>query len=179
VAAPKRIQQQREQDLLFIERLYVRGISQREIATELGKVRPYTVSHKTIGRDIHTILDRWRQEMLHDVDQLKAAELARLNRLEREAWDAWDRSCTFREKTLTEQKTFKETEELREQQTREGLIGDPRYLATIQWCIAKRCEILGLNAPARVEQTVTTTLADLVRSVSEKEKHDANTPKSQ
>lgn len=171
---PKRIKPQREQDLLFIERLYVQGRSQREIAAMLSRERPYTLSHKTIGRDIHEILARWRAEMLRGIDELKAAELARLNRMEREAWDAWERSCQIKERTLSEQKQGTAAGQ-RAQLTREQQTGDPRYLQIVQWCITKRCAILGLDAPTQVQQTVMTTFSDFVRTVSTEKAHATNT----
>ncbi len=174
MAAPKRIQQQREQDLLFIERLYVRGKSQREIAAELATVRDYTLSRVTIAKDINTILERWRAEMIRDVDALKASELARINRLEREAWDAWDRSREMREKRITEQTDGTHAGH-KARLEREQLLGDPRFLQTIQWCIKQRCDILGLLAPVQVEGHMTTSFADMVRVVAKEEALGAST----
>lgn len=152
MAAAKRNVGQREQDLLFIEGLYVKGKSQREIAQELSAARDYTVSHKTVGRDIAALLSRWRETACREINELKAAELARLNRLEREAWDEWERSKLKRERTLTEKRTGDNPGE-RAQIVKENLLGDPRYLQAVQWCIDKRCKILGLDAPVKVAPT--------------------------
>lgn len=32
-------------------------------------------------------------------------------------------------------------------------MGDPRYLAGVQWCIEIRCKLLGIEAPKRVDVT--------------------------
>ena len=32
-------------------------------------------------------------------------------------------------------------------------VGDPRFLMGIQWCINKRCELMGLDAPKSSKQT--------------------------
>lgn len=152
MAAAKRTAGQREIDLLFIQERYARGDSQRSIAAELSATRPYRLTHQTIGNDIEELLSRWRQTMVEKIDELQAAELLRINTIEREAWDAWERSKHKKEKTLSEQKTGDKAGQ-RAQITREDQIGDPRFLEHVRWCITKRCEILGLNAPCRVEHT--------------------------
>ncbi|MCC6490691.1 MAG: helix-turn-helix domain-containing protein [Candidatus Hydrogenedentes bacterium] len=146
---PKRTTAEREADLVLIQDWYVRGDSQRTIAQRLGGMRTYSVSHQTICRDIETILDRWRQVMVRNVDKLKAEELAKLNMIEREAWAEWERSRLDKER-------HEETSDEEGASTKrvvEGRLADPRYLEKVQWCINKRCEILGLNAPAKYEHT--------------------------
>lgn len=166
--AGKRKPQQREYDLLFIERLYVRGYSHRAIAAELSKERAYTLSHKTIGADIDLILSRWRETMVTEVDKLKAAELARINTLEREAWTEWEESKGTKQRTVSEKRTG-ERPGTRAQITNEKMLGDPRYLQTVQWCIDKRCKMFGLDAPTKFEGSVAMTLADLVKASREHE----------
>ena len=152
MSAPKRTKAQREADLVLIQDWYVRGDSQRTIAERLGGLRAYRVSHQTICNDIEAILDRWRQATVQNVDELKAQELAKINTIEREAWRAWERSIGKSERTLAEKRTGEKPGE-RSQIVRETLVGDPRFLEKVQWCINKRCEILGLNAPAKLEHT--------------------------
>jgi len=152
MSAPKRTKAQREADLVLIQDWYVRGDSQRTIAERLGDLRAYRVSHQTICNDIEAILERWRQATVQNIDELKAQELAKINTIEREAWRAWERSIGKSERTLAEKRTGDIVGE-RSQIIRETLIGDPRFLEKIQWCINKRCEILGLNAPAKLEHT--------------------------
>jgi len=152
MSAPKRTKAQREADLVLIQDWYVRGDSQRTIAERLGDLRAYRVSHQTICNDIEAILERWRQATVQNIDELKAQELAKINTIEREAWRAWERSIGKSERTLAEKRTGDNFGE-RSQIIRETLIGDPRFLEKIQWCINKRCEILGLNAPAKLEHT--------------------------
>ncbi len=78
------------------------------------------------------------QSSIVNINEAKAKELARVDHLEREYWEAWERSVgEHRTKTL-------KTEEIN---------GDPRYLSGIQWCINKRCELLGLDAPSKTDIT--------------------------
>lgn len=154
MAAVKRTEGQRELDLLFIQTLYVRGDTLRHIARQLNAERPYSLSHQTIANDVNDLLNRWRKAMVEKIDELQAAELLRINGVEREAWEAWERSKDKREKTLAETKTGKGSgKDQRTQITSETLIGDPRFLEKVQWCINKRCEILGLDAPRRLQHT--------------------------
>ena len=42
---------------------------------------------------------------------------------------------------------------VKEVKRREGQSGNPSFLAGVQWCINKRCEILGLDAPKKIAPT--------------------------
>ncbi|MHC4984512.1 MAG: hypothetical protein ACYTF6_15275, partial [Planctomycetota bacterium] len=37
---------------------------------------------------------------------------------------------------------------------RKGQAGDPRFLAGVQWCIERRCKILGLDAPTKAQASL-------------------------
>lgn len=151
MAAAKRTKAQRLDDLVTISSLYARGFTQRQIAAELAKSRPYTLSHKTICRDIKDVIAQWRETMVQNVDDLKSAELLRINEIEREAWREWERSKTGKERTLAERRTGGENPGEKASVTREGQCGDPRYLQVVQKCIEQRCEVLGLDAPTKLE----------------------------
>lgn len=151
---PKRTPREREVDIPVEIRLWVRGLSLKEIAAEISKDRPYSVGYSTIDRDIKIERAAWRSETLGAIDELIACELIRVNQIEREAWDAWERSKKDSERSVTERKTG-ESETMRAQMVREGQCGDPRYLTQVQWCIDKRCKLLGLDAPQRSQIEVT------------------------
>lgn len=125
---PKRTKQERETDLLFISRLYVRGLTLREIAASLNAEREYQLTFQTIAKDVKTILSRWRESIVDDVSEMRSAELIRINEIEREAWQAWTRS-------------------------KKGADGDPRFLTTVQWCIERRCKLFGLDGPTKIAPT--------------------------
>ena len=77
----------------------------------------------------------------------------KVDRLEREYWAAWEASKEERQTTTTEQTADAEAERLKADIRKKERTGDPRYLAGVERCIAKRCGILGLNAPHKVAPT--------------------------
>lgn len=149
--APKRNPTQRAHDRLFIEQRYLRGETCREIARALSEARPYSLSHAQVHHDLKLILAEWVEHRERDFDQAAARELEKVNHLERTAWEAWERSVGIRQTRTVENKTDSDGESNREQIREEDLNGDPRYLQAVQWCIAKRCELLGLDAPLRID----------------------------
>ena len=141
MAAPKRTPTQREHDLELIAAQYLKGRRQVDIGADLG------LSQMVISRDLKEIHKRWRQSSLIDVNEARHQELSRIDELEREYWGAWRRSCEAKTKTRTEtgaagSKASRETDQM---------LGNPAYLAGVQWCIERRCKIFGIDAPVRNE----------------------------
>jgi len=145
---------QRTRDRMRIGELYLRGWTQAEIADEVKMSIP------TICRDIAKLHDAWLESSLVNYDKAKAKELAKVDQLEYEYWDAWLRSCENKEtetqKGIAIGGSKDNLSPFRKEQTKreEGQTGDPRFLTGIQWCINKRCEILGLDAPNRTDFTL-------------------------
>ena len=145
MASKTRTEFQREKDLQQTARLYLHGWTQASIAAKLK------VSQRQISYDLRTLRGRWLESSLIDIDTVKARELARIDELERTYWQAWRRSLKAAQETI---KASRKTEEVTsiEARTKETeRLGDPRYLAGIQWCIEKRCDIFGLDAPKQHE----------------------------
>ncbi len=144
---------------LQVAEMYLRGVYQSEIASRLG------VDQATISRDLSQLRKEWLDRSINHIDQRKAIELAKIDRLELEYWNAWDRSKENAEVEVTEQigsrkKPKKEGEEgdfaitperLKKYKKTEGQSGNPAFLAGVGWCIDKRCEILGLDAPKNID----------------------------
>ncbi len=86
-------------------------------------------------------------------NEAKARELAKVDTLEVEYWDAWKRSQQNAEVETTKMQGSDPDKpgRLEKQKRVEGQVGDPRFLAGVQWCIQKRCEILGVDAPEKQE----------------------------
>ena len=124
--------------------LYLQGWLQSEIAEELG------LSKATVCRDLQVLQREWLQSALVDFNEAKAQELAKVDRLEREYWAAWERSCEDAERERIEGNKDTPTKRVL---TREEQSGDPRFLAGVQWCIERRCKIIGIDAPQRTEIT--------------------------
>lgn len=139
-----------------VVRLKLEGMPQYKIAERLG------IAQSCITAHLKKVQKIWRAEMLRDFDELKAIELAKIDHLEAEYWVAWhaSRGKHTRRTTSTTQKPKLNAEgqpagfeqsEAQASIVEEEMNGDPRYLEGVRWCIAKRCEILGLNAPTEID----------------------------
>ncbi len=149
MARPKRTAFERERDLHRTTELYLKGKTQQEIASVMG------VDQSQISHDIATIKKRWRENSAIDMDEAKQQELASIENLKREYWQAWERSLDERTRTRTEQSKGKgdKTGTAKATVEKETLLGNPAYLAGIQWCISERAKILGLYAPTKIAPT--------------------------
>lgn len=161
--APRRSPGQIRKDRIDVARLHVQGYGGTYIAHWLSENRDYTLSQQQISTDIQAILQEWRDQYLPDIDGMKAVELARIDTLIQEAWAGWFASKNNKEVTETERTEqnakaqikgadpkpiFEETKSKLKEETRDG---DYKFLEMIDKCIARRCKILGLEAPSRHE----------------------------
>lgn len=152
--AAKRNAREYERDLALTETLWVQGFTLKDISAAVCKDRHYKLSAVTIHNDVSEILSRWRKTLEKDIGELKGAELARINRLENAAWLEWERSRDPAIKRISGSRTGgKDGDSTHEQTIEEEQCGDPRYLERVQWCIEKRCKILGLDAPTKIAPT--------------------------
>jgi hypothetical protein len=150
---------EREARCIMVAEMYLRGLTMRQIAKEVndtGKFR--IITHVTAFRDCEYLLKQWKEQRINDVDTLKQAELQKLLKLERAYWDAWDRSVKEGQKKVSVKSGFNSFGDI-EEKTTENLIlfGDPRFLQGIERVIKQRCEILGLNAPVKMDATFVQT----------------------
>ena len=129
--------------------LYLRGLRQWEIGRQLG------VTQQCIARDVAALENEWLAAAVVDLDAAKAKELARIDRLERVAWRAWRRSCQRKERASTrlEKKLHEDAQQGKTVTSKQTELrdGNPEYLKRVEWCINKRCELLKLNPPQRLE----------------------------
>jgi hypothetical protein len=139
-------------DRAEIANLYLKGLSQADIAAKLG------LSRQQIGYDLKAVRKEWLRSSVMAFNQRKAEELARINRVESEYLAAWEKSKNGRETTTTEQMTTPQGDRTKAAIRKEDEYGDPRYMEGVRWCIQKRCELLGLDDPQRVHLTREETL---------------------
>lgn len=133
-----------------IAALYRQGWYQYEIAEDVG------VSTAQVSRDLDAIRKEWLDSSIRNFDESRAEELAKIDNLEREYWAAWEKSKSNYNKKSTKRKGKARDaapDYMEQTDTEVILMGDPRFLAGIQWCINKRCEILGLDAPKKLEHS--------------------------
>ncbi len=135
---------QRERDITLISDMYLKGMRQVDIAVKTGH------SQSTVSRYINRAIERWQKDQVHNIDAQRTVELEKINNIELEAWNAWERSKSDKE-TKSKKQTSEDRTEV--QYRTESLVGDPRFLQQVQWCINKRCELLGLDAPIKTELT--------------------------
>lgn len=126
---------------------YLRGMYMAQIAEEMG------VDTATVSRDLSELRKEWLDRSINHIDQKKAIELAKLDRLEITFWDAWERS---RENAETQ--IEKDTPQGHHSETRSvGQSGNPAFLEGVLKCIDRRCAILGLDAPKKIQATIDVT----------------------
>jgi hypothetical protein len=129
--------------------MYLKGMRQWEIGRRLA------VTQQCIANDIVALEKEWLASAVVDIDAAKAKELARIDRLERVAWRAWQRSCQRKERATTrmEKKLDEDAQKAKTVTSKATELrdGNPEYLKRVEWCISKRCELLKLNPPQRLE----------------------------
>lgn len=161
--AKDRSPSQIERDRTLVSRYYLQGKTQPEIA------KLVEISQSTVSRDIKVLEEEWQTERVYNINEAKARELARVDILELEYWEGYERSkldAITRTRTLKElpagseqvggdklnkKKPKKGGTQQELQEVIKGQTGDPRFLQGIAWCINKRCEILGVDAPKKIE----------------------------
>jgi hypothetical protein len=156
----KRTKGKREEDLIETAQLYIRGKSQYEIARVLSASRDYTLTRTQIYKDLKEIHRRWQNAYLPDFNAHKAKELAHIDELERAYWAEYEKSQQDIEEIHSEKikdtnaggdgKAVSQWAREKVRAVKKKRDGAPAYLTGVQWCISKRCEILGLNAPQTV-----------------------------
>ena len=151
MSAKKRTPIQIEDDRREIASLYLQGKTQQAIAERLGMTR------QMVGYDLKAIQQRWREDTSRNLDEDKARELAKLDELERTYWQGWEDSL--------EQVTTETTSRAvagggagggvteRAAIGREGKQGNPAYLRGVMECIGRRCKLLGLDSPQKLEHS--------------------------
>jgi hypothetical protein len=145
MSAPKRTPFERERDLEITAGMYLRGMTQAAIGKRIG------VSQRQISSDLKLLQKRWQQSALVDINAVKGKELAKIDALERTYWQAWRRSMKEAQRTSTSKKGTGDEGEIVARVDRASQVGDPRYLTGVQWCIERRCRIVGIDAPEKKE----------------------------
>lgn len=151
MAANKRNRLQREQDKKTIVKLLIEGCSQQQIGERLG------LSRQQIGHDLKVIQREWKEETAFDLDSFKALQLAKLDHLERRSWESFEKSKKRFHQVIVKGKATKNKQESGGGDPDEMIVktetrnGDPQFLEKILSCIDKRCKILGLYSPDKIE----------------------------
>ena len=140
--------------------MYLRGELQADIGGALG------LTQATVSRDLKVLQSEWLESAAVDIDKAKSKELAKIDDLELEYWEGWRKSQEDAIRTQQEEKedglrmkikdgeNYTVTDIARKKvKTTTGQYGNPAFLRGIEWCINKRCDILGLDAPKQTDIT--------------------------
>ena len=148
---PKRTAEEVLRDRADIARMRLLGLTQVQIVQELGRLRDYSLSERTIAADLKAVRDEWLNQSIDNYEQTRLIELARLDEEEAIAKDAWVRSTQpkKKERTRTGTNDGKHFEEF--MQETEPRDGNPAFLQRLESIRQRRCAILGFNAQQRSE----------------------------
>lgn len=126
------------------------------------------VSHITIKKDVDALFEEWRAERQPTFDEAVIKELQKLDRIESQAWDGWEKSCRDAEKTIEESGATDKGDFIKSRKEVAPQSGDPRFLDVILRAMQRRCTILGIDAPKKIEDvTPTRTIEIQVTTPSE------------
>jgi len=162
----KRRNQEKEARLEIVSQLYKRGYSVRSIRAEvMRRLDLATYSVSTVQRDIHTLLNEWRESRLEDMDEALQLELTRIDDTVRELWEQWEKSKEDYIKTQRKRKGAPQRNNSEggnntgdgnirtfsvEEKTQNVVgLGNPAYIAEIRQQLAERRKLLGLYAPEK------------------------------
>lgn len=149
---------ERERDMARAAELYLQGHPQWRIGQIIG------VSQSQISDDLGEIKNRWRESAIMDFNERKARELAKIDELERIAWDAYKKSCLPKKQLTRKRKSIIIGEDKDNEGTPASEIertlrvehqapGNESFLGRVAWCIDRRCELLGIDAPRKTTLT--------------------------
>lgn len=181
LSQPKRTSEQKADDLRIIIPLFLKGYSYMMLMQHINAMREYTLSHVTVYQDIRQVLAEWTKERGKLIEKHKIVELTKIDQLERTYWEAWEQSRAPKKKKvskqggqmvnhpITNERVLGNPDKVVMETHTTDSVGDSRWLDGIQWCISKRCELLGLNKPAaagaNADQDTNNTVRDIVFSV--------------
>lgn len=158
----------REESLEVVARLDRKGYSQNEIARIVG------VSQPQICQDLKEIRRHYAEEHAQEMAWKIQEKVRQYREIQREAWEAWELSKQVKERvTEAEEREdmppvsskangangrrgstpqrLKQRIKTRKEKVREGRLPASEYLRMIMECLQAERELLGLDAPERVD----------------------------
>ncbi|MDF1688541.1 MAG: hypothetical protein P1U35_02900 [Cycloclasticus sp.] len=127
-----------------VAKLYLSNKTQAQIGEIIG------LTQQAVSLHIKALRARWLESADMDFSLLRAQELAKLDNLELITHEAWQESRIAK---ITKTVDVVSGSEIKKQTRTEAKHGDARFLDIIFKCVAKRCELLGVNAPTKIAAT--------------------------
>lgn len=149
----KRKRDEVDADRQIVISLYFKGYTFRDIAARCSEQTGRYVSHVTVRADIKHILEEFKEERNDMIEHNLTVELERINLLETEYWQGWEKSKSDRKKKSVKKRDSGNGGFVEYSDTEMINMGDPRYLAGVQWCVEMRCKLLGIEPPKKVDVT--------------------------
>ena len=162
----RRNEAQAQKDLRDIAEMRLRRCTVAEITEYINSTRPYTLSSKTVYRDITKAIQEWKNDRSKLISEHRDQELATINNIEREAWISYRKSLADRVTTtgITEMKGNKNDGERKEPKKltikTEKQHGDAFLLKIINDCSFARRQLLGLDSPEKIQVMEVPTIID-------------------
>jgi hypothetical protein len=150
---PQVTKDQLKQRLAKVAEFYKRAVPVSTIAKRVG------VTERQVYNDLNAIRKDWKQSSISDFDERLAVELAKIDNLEKTYWEAWERSCKVEKKKTEKEKgnvvegEFKVSEK-EIMKMKVSSVGNAKFLDGVYKCIDKRCDLLGLNSPTKIEHSL-------------------------
>ena len=144
MAATKRTKFQIKKDRVIIADLYLRGFTQAEIAQQMG------MTQQMVSYDLKIVAEDWKNEARKAHEDRVAIELAKLNRIERECLIGWERSQGEIKETKVSKTSAQNPKESAESKKIQ-LVGDVRFLDTAIKCSRERRDLMGTDAPTKLD----------------------------
>lgn len=145
-----------DHDKQDVARWFLQGYPIGAIQEKLDKDRPYTVSRAMVRTTLKQIRDDWRKSSLIDFNEAKNQELQRLEALEAAYWEGWRKSLEDEKVAFTGRTEGASGDDNiatwdKASETVTNRVGEKGFLDGVLECIDKRCRILGLFMPEKLE----------------------------
>lgn len=159
----KKKRQIRVARLDIIAPLYRKGWTIRQMREEVMKrldLKSYSTD--TVHKDVHLLLNEWRESRIEDIHLAVQLELNRIDDIIKELWSQWEKSKENYSKEVTKQKGAPKQKDGQreisvyqlEKQVEEIVgLGDVSYIAEIRQQLIERRKLLGLYEPTKVDVT--------------------------
>lgn len=92
MAGPKRKPIEREADYVIVADLYRKGWTMRDIASEITRRRPYSLSYSQVKHDLDKILKRWREKQSKYLEDFIVIQIQQIQLMKKECWKEYERS---------------------------------------------------------------------------------------
>jgi len=132
-----RTQYKKAMDTKISAAMHLKGYQLKEIGKELGN------KVSMVFADLRRAKAEWREEYLTDIKESMLKQLKELDVLKQEMWEAWEKSKQDKDIVISGGKSGDYTKTVESD-------GNPAFASQIDRIIERKCKILGLDAPQKL-----------------------------